>query len=236
MLGHRAEKLAERIRSNGKVGGAEVGDFLMLQLINRSELVLLHYLQLEQVHPEELYCVLLALLGDLSTFASETKRPRLHSHYQHSNQGDSFRALMQALREALSMVLEQHAIELVLQPRQYGVHVAQFDDLSQLGTTTFVVVARAACDNEALRHRLPAHLKIGPVENIRHLVNLHLPGFKLKPLAVAPRQLPYHADQTYFVLELTADDLAQMERSGGFAFHASGEFAQLELTFWAIRN
>ncbi|KMM87601.1 type VI secretion system baseplate subunit TssK [Pseudomonas lundensis] len=236
MLGHRAEKLAERIRSNGKVGGAEVGDFMMLQLINRSELVLLHYLQLEQVHPEELYCVLLALLGDLSTFASETKRPRLHSHYQHSNQGESFRALMQALREALSMVLEQHAIELVLQPRQYGVHVAQFDDLSQLGTTTFVVVARAACDNEALRHRLPAHLKIGPLENIRHLVNLHLPGFKLKPLAVAPRQLPYHADQTYFVLELTADDLAQMERSGGFAFHASGEFAQLELTFWAIRN
>lgn len=30
MLGHRGDTIAERIRSNGKVGGAEVGDFMML--------------------------------------------------------------------------------------------------------------------------------------------------------------------------------------------------------------
>ncbi len=236
MLGHRGDKLAERIRSNGKVGGAEVGDFMMLQLINRTELVLLHYLDLEQLHPEELYCTLLALLGDLSTFASESKRPQLNSRYQHSQQGQSFRALMDALRQVLSMVLEQHATELVLQVRQYGVRVAQLDDHTQLATTSFVVVAKANCDSEELRHRLPAHLKVGPVESIRHLVNLHLPGFRLKPLPVAPRQIPFHADKTYFILELNADDLAQMQRSGGFAFHVSGEFSELELKFWAIRN
>ncbi|WP_139145668.1 type VI secretion system baseplate subunit TssK, partial [Pseudomonas aeruginosa] len=27
-----------------------------------------------------------------------------------------------------------------------------------------------------------------------------------------------------------------LERSGGFAFHVSGEFSELELKFWAIRN
>ena len=31
-------------------------------------------------------------------------------------------------------------------------------------------------------------------------------------------------------------ELAQLERSGGFAFHVSGEFSALELQFWAIRN
>ena len=35
MLTHRGDILAERIRATGKVGGAEVGDFMMLQLINR---------------------------------------------------------------------------------------------------------------------------------------------------------------------------------------------------------
>jgi len=27
-----------------------------------------------------------------------------------------------------------------------------------------------------------------------------------------------------------------LKQSGGFAFHVSGEFAELELKFWAIRN
>ncbi len=236
MLGHRGDTIADRIRSNGKVGGAEVGDFMMLQLINRTELVLRHYLGLEQVHPEELYRTLLSMLGDLSTFASDSKRPRLDSRYQHSDQGASFRKLMEAIRQVLSMVLEQHAIELVLQARQYGITVSPLHDHKLLGTASFVLAASANCDSEELRHRLPAHLKVGPVERIRQLVNLHLPGIKVKPMPVAPRQIPFHSNKTYFILELSSEDLAQLERSGGFAFHVSGEFAELELKFWAIRN
>ncbi len=236
LLGNRGESIAERIRSNGKVGGAEVGDFMMLQLINRTELLLRHYLDLEQVHPEALYRELLTLLGDLATFSSDTKRPRLESQYQHSDQGASFRKLMAAIRQVLSMVLEQHAIELVLQARQYGIIVSPLHDHKLLGTASFVLAASANCDSEALRRRLPAHLKVGPVERIRQLVNLHLPGIKIKPLPVAPRQIAFHANKTYFILELSSEDLAQMEGSGGFAFHVSGEFSEIELNFWAIRN
>ena len=236
MLGHRGDTIAERIRSNGKVGGAEVGDFMMLQLINRTELLLRHYLGLEQVHPEELYRTLLTMLGDLATFSSDSKRPRLDSRYQHSDQGASFRKLMEAIRQVLSMVLEQHAIELILQARQYGIIVSPLHDHKLLGSASFVLAASANCDSEELRHRLPAHLKVGPVERIRQLVNLHLPGIKVKPLPVAPRQIAFHSNKTYFILELSSEDLAQLERSGGFAFHVSGEFAELELKFWAIRN
>lgn len=236
MLGNRADKLAERISSNGKVGSAEVGDFLMLQLINRTELLLRHYLGLEQVHPEELYRTLLVMLGDLSTFANEGKRPKIDSAYQHSDQGASFRKLMDAIRQVLSMVLEQHAIEMILQQRQYGIRVSPLHDHKLLGSSSFVLAASANCDSEELRHRLPAHLKVGPVERIRQLVNLHLPGFKVRPLPVAPRQIPFHSNKTYFVLELSSEDLAQLEGSGGFAFHVSGEFSELELKFWAIRN
>ena len=236
MLGHRGETLAERIRSTGTVGGAEVGDFLMLQLINRTELVLRHCMDLEQVHPEEVYRTLLAMLGELATFASDSKRPRLDGRYQHSDQGASFRKLMEAIRQVLSMVLEQHAIELVLQQRQYGILVSPLHDHKLLGSASFVLAASAQCDAETLRQRLPAHLKAGPVERIRQLVNLHLPGVRIKPLPVAPRQIPFHANKTYFVLELSPEEQAQLERSGGFAFHVTDEFPGLELKFWAIRN
>ncbi len=236
MLSHRGDSIAERIRSSGTVAGTEVGDFMMLQLINRAELLLRHYLGLEHVHPEELYRALLTLLADLATFSSDSKRPRLDSRYRHSNQGECFRKVMEALRHMLSMVLEQHAIELVLQPRQYGITVSPLHDRTLLGSASFVLAASAHCDAEELRHRLPAHFKVAPVERIRQLVNLHLPGIKLTSLPVAPRQIAFHSKKTYFVLELSSEDLEQLERSGGFAFHVSGEFAELELNFWAIRN
>jgi type VI secretion system protein ImpJ len=182
------------------------------------------------------YREFLGLLGELSTFASESKRPRLDSRYQHNDLGQSFRKLMEAIREVLSMVLEQHAVELALQQRQYGIQVAPLQDHKLLGSASFVLAASADCDSEELRRRLPSHLKIGPVERIRQLVNLHLPGIKVKPLPVAPRQIPFHSGKTYFALDLSAEELSQLERSGGFAFHVSGDFSGLELTFWAIRS
>src|SRR5690606_39502555 len=52
MLAHRGDILAERIRAGGKVSGAEFGDFVMLQLINRHEPLLRHYMAQEHLHPE----------------------------------------------------------------------------------------------------------------------------------------------------------------------------------------
>jgi type VI secretion system protein ImpJ len=143
---------------------------------------------------------------------------------------------MQSIRQVLSMVLEQHAIELQLQARQYGILVSQVNDLSLLDSASFVLAASADCDGEELRRRLPSHLKIGSAEQIRQLVNLHLPGIRIRPLPVVPRQIAFHANKAYFILEPSAEDLAQVKRSAGFAFHVSGEFSELELNFWAIRN
>ncbi|NAT22583.1 type VI secretion system baseplate subunit TssK [Pseudomonas syringae] len=236
LLQHRGDVIATRISSRGQASDAEVGDFMMLQLINRSALVLQHYLETRHLHPEELYRLLLTLLGELATFGAETRRPRLESSYQHTDQAATFRSVMLAMRQLLSIVVEQHALELELQPRQYGVLVSPRIDRELLGTASFVLAARAQCDAEELRVRLPSHLKVGSVESIRELVALHLPGIRLRPLPVAPRQIPFHANKTYFVLDI--DDQAQIgiDKSGGFAFHVSGEFSGLELQFWAIRN
>ncbi|WP_016969701.1 type VI secretion system baseplate subunit TssK [Pseudomonas tolaasii] len=236
LLASRGDAIAARVRGEGAAASSQVGDFLMLQLINRAELELRHYFSQAQVRPETLFRTLLSMLGELSTFSNESRRIPPGIRYSHGDQGESFRGLMNGVRTALSMVLEQHAIELALQQRQYGVMVCPVGDLKLLGAATFILAAAAQCDSETLRQRLPAHLKIGPVERIRELVNLHLAGIRIKPLPVAPRQIPFHAGKTYFLLELTAQDIAQLEQSGGFAFHVSGEFAALELNFWAIRD
>lgn len=235
MLGHRGDTIAERIRSNGKVGGAEVGDFMMLQLINRTELLLRRYLGLEQVHPEQLYRVLLTMLGDLATFGSEqasapgqplpAQRPG--RQLPQADGGDP-PGPVDGARAACHRTASPGP-----PVRHPGLAL---HDHKLLGSASFVLAASANCESEELRQRLPAHLKVGAVEHIRQLVNLHLPGIRVKPLPVAPRQIPFHSNKTYFILEPNAEDMAQLERSGGFAFHVSGEFSELELKFWAIRN
>ncbi|WP_341706238.1 type VI secretion system baseplate subunit TssK [Halopseudomonas sp.] len=236
LLRQRADTLAERLCARGKAAGAELGDLLSLQLINRYEAILRHHQQSSHTPAHQLFSIMLALQGELATFSAETRRPPRDLHYHHATQSQSFAALMQALRQALSNVLEQHAIELPLQQRQYGVRVAPISDPDLIDAARLVLAAKAACSSEELRSRLPNHLKVGAVEHIRQLVNLHLPGIPLVPLPVAPRQLPYHRDHCYFALEPSGDERAQLTHSGGIAFHAAGDLPDLQLALWAIRD
>jgi type VI secretion system protein ImpJ len=98
--------------------------------------------------------------------------------------------------------------------------VSPLHDHKLLGTASFVLAASANCDSEELRQRLPAHLKVGPVERIRQLVNLHLPGIKVKPLPVAPRQIRSTPTKPISSSN-SAEDRKKMDASGGFAFHVT---------------
>ena len=140
------------------------------------------------------------------------------------------------LRQSLSMVLEQTAIPIELQDRKYGVrvgdHPRQRAAAHRAGSCW---PSTAQMPAEALRARFPTQVKIGPVERIRDLVNLQLPGVALRPLPVAPRQIPYHAGFNYFELETRSSELwKQLERRAALAMHIAGEFPGLELEFWAI--
>ena len=79
-------------------------------------------------------------------------------------------------------------------------------------------------------------VKIGAVEHIRDLVNVAIPGIAVRPLPVAPRQIPFYAGASYFELDRNSPHWQQMQSSGGFAIHVSGEFPNLRLELWAIRG
>ena len=89
---------------------------------------------------------------------------------------------------------------------------------------------------EDLRRHFAGQAKIGPVEEIRQLVNSALPGIQLRPLPVAPRQIPYHAGVVYFELASDSPYWSKMTTSGGIAIHVSGQYPGLKMELWAIRN
>jgi type VI secretion system protein ImpJ len=236
LLRQRAEVLTGRLTQGGTGGVAEIADFLLLQTVNRHEPVFAQLARTGLLHPQRLHEYMLALAGDLATFR-DGRRVAHFPPYVHDDLAATFRPLMDDLRRSLSVVLEQSAIRIELRDdRARGMRVAQIPDLELQRNASFVLAVQSQMPGEALRSRFPTQVKIGPVERIRDLVNLALPGVTLTPLPVAPRQIPYHAGASYFELTTHNNDLwRQLERSGGMAMHISGDFPGLELAFWAIR-
>ena len=236
MLHQRGEALASRMAQPGRSGSGEIVDFLLLQVVNRHQPQFLHLQRLPLLHPERLYDLCLGLAGELSTFR-EQKRPAAYPEYRHEDLATCFRAVIGDLRQSLSMVLEQTAIPIELQERKHGIRVAIVADVELLRTAVFVLAVNAQMPGEALRMRFPTQVKIGPAERIRDLVNFQLQGVALRPLPVAPRQIPFHAGFTYFELETRGNELwKQLETSGGLAMHIAGDFPGLAIEFWAIRG
>lgn len=236
LLHHRGESIAGRLADARRGGSAEIADYMLLQLINRLEPYVHHLTTIKGLHPLELYSELLQMAGELSTFVTKTKRPATFSDYMHDNLQQTFMPLMVALRECLSMVYEQTAIALNLVEKKYGIRVSEITDRSILTTAMFVLAVRANVKEETIRTRLPAQLKIGPVERIRQLVNAAMPGISIKPLPVAPREIPFRAGYTYFELDRHSEFWGELQQSGGFAMHLGGDFPGIEMEFWAIRQ
>ena len=236
LLRQRGEALAGRMTQSGTGGVAEIADFLLLQTVNRNEPVFAQLAKSAMLHPQHFFEHALALAGDLATFR-DARRAAQFGPYVHDDLALSFRPVMDDLRRSLSMVLEQSAIRIELHDRKHGVRVAVIADVELQRNATFVLAVNAQMPSEALRARFPTQVKIGPVERIRDLVNLALPGVALTPLPVAPRQIPFHAGANYFELETRNSDLwRQLEQSGGVAMHIAGDFPGLDLAFWAIRS
>jgi type VI secretion system protein ImpJ len=236
LLHQRGDALGGRVTASGRGASAEIAEFLMLQAINRYEPVLAHYVDSGVLHPEDLFRFCVSAAGELSTFTSPSKRPPKLDGYRHDQLRESFEPVIAALRAALSTVLEQSAIPIPIESKKFGISVAAVADRSLYGTAVFILAARADVPAEDLRRRFPNQLKIGPVEKIRDLVNLQLPGVPVHAVPVAPRQIPYHAGFVYFELDQSHELWGQLKTSGGVAMHVAGEFPGLAMEFWAIRT
>jgi len=236
LLHQRAQSIAGRLADTRRGGTAEISDYMMLQFLNRVEPLLKHMTQMQGLHPINLYASVIQIIGELCTFTATEKRPPEFAPYLHQDLQTTFANLMSGLRKGLSTVYEQTAISMPLVEKKYGIRVSEITDRSLLSTASYVLSVRADVADDVIRTRLPAQMKIGPVERIRQLVNAAMPGIQIRPLPVAPRQIPYRSGYTYFELDKQNPLWRELASSGGFAVHIAGDFPGIELEFWAIRQ
>jgi len=232
----RGEALGGRVAATGRGAASEMADFLMLQVINRYQPVLAHFVDTGAVHPEQLYQFCVAAAGELATFTTTSKRTPKFPGYRHERLKESFEPVIISLRESMSKVMTQTAISIPLEKRRFGINVAVVPDKSLFSAAVFVLAARADGPAENVRQRFPTQVKVAPAERIADLVRQGLPGVPVVPIPVAPRQIPFHAGYAYFELDQTHDLWDQLKDSGGVAIYVSGEFPGLAMELWAIRG
>ncbi|EDP65178.1 hypothetical protein BAL199_01489 [alpha proteobacterium BAL199] len=235
LLRRRGEALAVMVDPARADGVSTLTDFLLLQLINRFEPLFEHLLHMRPLHPDVVYSSALQLAGELSTFDG-ARRPPAFPNYVHDELDTCFGPVLRHIRQALSIVTERSAQQLPIEARKYGVYVSIIADQNLLRQARFVLAVRANVDSADIVRSFPNQVKIGPVEEIRNLVNLQLPGIALKALPVAPREVPYHSDTAYFELDRQSELWSKLSGSASFAFHVAGEFPGIRLEFWAIRE
>ena len=235
LLNQRAVALADHLSNPNYGGVAEVRDFLMLEVVNRYSAYLLHQSEgAIQTHPEDLFVNLSKLCADMATYMPD-KRPINLPVYNHNDLKLCYLGLLNYLRRALSLIIEQRAIRLDLELRDEATRVAQTPGQDLLEQAAFVLAIRSDMPAETLRQRVPSVIKISTVEKIRELASYHLPGVQVQALSVAPRELPYHAGYSYFELDKQTELWSLFDSSSGMAIHLAGEFPNLDVEFWAIK-
>jgi len=123
-------------------GMSEVLELMLVQLLGEYHLVLTHVLRRPRVHPEELYQLLLGLLGRLCIIpGSETVRERNDLHYNHERPDLGYFPLFAALRRALSLVIESPAVAMPFKSSGDNLYLCQNDGQLRLDRLIFAVSA-----------------------------------------------------------------------------------------------
>lgn len=236
LLQQRSEQMGERLQQAGRGGNSEMIDFMLLTLINRYIGQVAHSRRLPQLHPERLFSEWLQFATELASWSPSRRPGEQLPVYDHDNLYLSFSRLMIQLRQSLSLVMEENALQLTLTERSHGLFVATVSDVSLIRDYGFVLAVRADLPGEMLITHFPAQMKIAPVTRIRDLVQLQLPGIGLRVMPAAPRQIPWHSGYVYFELERSGELWQQMAKAEAFALHLAGEFPGLDLQLWALRH
>jgi len=222
----------------GEAGGTRSGtiDLITLGIVNRHEALFNHLIQSALHTPESIYRDCITLAGELSAYAAEGRRLPELGQYNHRDLRLTFETLLPVLRNLLSVIVERNAISIALTAHDYGIWLGPIEDRMVFNGRRFVLIVRGNVALETIRSQLPIQIKIGPVEQIRDLVNLQLPGIGISPLSVAPREIPFLQNAVYFELDGANPLWSRFAESAAFALHVSGDYPGLNLELWAIQR
>lgn len=233
-IDNKLEELARYAADPTAGGGLQNVDYYVLQLLNRTIPLLKHFRGSNYVHPERLYCMLISLAGELSTYGAADRRARIYPNYDHDNLENTFEPVMRDLQEYLSKGFGRRAIHLELIVRAANAFVSPIRDRDLFRRATFVLEVSARRPLTEIQMQFPNLFKIGPNTRMNEIVHANLPGVSLVHMPTAPPQIRAITDHVYFYMDKTSPLWPEFSVAASIGMHFSGDWPGLELDLWAI--
>lgn len=237
-LKNRAESLFIQLSESElkAVQANQTEDYLLLQIFNQYQQLLGHWLQRPLTHPETLFCELLRLNAELTTYLRSHRRLPLQYNYQHKQLAASFRPLIDEITHQLTHSVARAGEIIELQPQATGTWTTTPLKSELKYYQSLVLTVNAAVPQQQLAKQFLQQVKISAPQQLHDLVRSHLPGLALQTLPVPPRHVPHRPGTLYFELVRNGRDWQHILNEQALALHIAGNFPELLLGLWGLRE
>lgn len=196
-----SEGRRQRDAAPGELSGQDVSRLLQLFALNGQVPVVAHLAEAADESPRAAYLALSVLAGQLSTFAADAD-PTTLPKFSHVDLRATFEPLFTRLGELLGALAVAQYINVPLEQRAGGLHLARLQDDRVLQAGLFLMV-KSELPEQQVADNVPRLCKIASTAEIQGLVQAAAPGLQVTWLPRPPPQLPARTGTTYFAVAKT---------------------------------
>jgi len=202
--------------------------FLVLTILNRYLPALNHIVETPHIHPWDLYGLLRALIGELSSFTDRIDATgcaregvALVPPYDHENLGFCFGQAAILIDELLGSILvgAENIIRLVRDKNYFSARIGPEVLDSR---NNFYLIVKSAIGKEQLRKEMQRLAKISSLGAMPTLIQRALPGMEMEEAAAAPPGVPRRQDSVCFKLNRNSEHGLEILRSQDICMYWNG--------------
>jgi type VI secretion system protein ImpJ len=238
-LSAKSSTLAARRRQKGAdmadFTTSDVANFWLLHTVNSYLPLVLHFHNVQRIHPEELYLAMARLAGELITFVTEGHPAELPK-YAHMDLGKTFAELDLKVSILLDTVVPERCVAIPLDRTKESLYVGRVTDDRLLTHAELFLAVSARMPEPQLIERVPRKSKIASLDTINFLLGQALPGVLLRPVPVPPGPIPTRVGFKYFRLEKLGSYWDTIVSSRNICIYFPAEFPELRLELFAVKE
>lgn len=220
-----------------EVNSTDIPMYMNLNAINACVPLLHQYLSLAQVHPADVYAVLLSLTGQLATFSSDdaVQLGELPV-YSHADPSSGFIALEKHIRQLLGDVVPaKNYVSIELQKKGETLYFGQFTDESLLAESTLYIVCKGDLDEKKATTELPQKMRVASKEMIHEILSTATRALTVVHTPKPPNGVPSRPGFHYYKLEKQGPFWKAVEKSQNIALYIPAEFRNHSIELIAIK-
>jgi len=158
--------------------------------------------------------------------------------YNHWQLYSTFEKLISDLSNALTYIHEEKVKYLPLKYYdQHDLYQVTFKENDFFNFyQVFILAIKVAIPRSQVTLMLPKLIKIASKEDISTIINRQLPGLKIEYLPSVPREIPYLADYSYFLVDQNSPLWQNIKSSQILTIYLAKRLPNFDIKLWAIKS